>query len=54
MGNLPSRVKPALWADEYARHDVERPNGLDGPVPDRAWFAERQRASIARLAGRPR
>lgn len=51
MGNLPSRVKPALWADEYARHDVERPNGLDGRAPDRTWFAERQRDSIARLTG---
>ncbi|WP_329092302.1 hypothetical protein OG979_01535 [Actinomadura citrea] len=51
MGNLPSRVKPGLWADEYARHDVERPNGLDGRAPGRAWFARRQQESIDRLTG---
>ncbi|MFC6879326.1 MULTISPECIES: nitrilase-related carbon-nitrogen hydrolase [Actinomadura] len=49
MGNLLSRTKPALWAEEYARHEVERPNGLDGVVPDRAWFVRRQRDSLARL-----
>ncbi|WP_395105352.1 nitrilase-related carbon-nitrogen hydrolase [Actinomadura sp. SCN-SB] len=49
MGNLPSRVKTGLWAEEYARHDVERPNGLDGAAPERAWFTRRQRESIARL-----
>ncbi|MFI0371910.1 nitrilase-related carbon-nitrogen hydrolase [Actinomadura sp. 1N219] len=49
MGNLLSRVKPGLWADEYARHDVERPNGLAGRPPERAWFARRQQESIDRL-----
>ncbi|MFA1550272.1 nitrilase-related carbon-nitrogen hydrolase [Actinomadura chokoriensis] len=51
MGNLLSRVKPGLWADEYARHDVERPNGLDGRAPERTWFARRQQESIDRLTG---
>ncbi|WP_285709985.1 nitrilase-related carbon-nitrogen hydrolase [Microtetraspora sp. NBRC 16547] len=49
MGNLLSRAKPALWAAEYARHEGERPNELDGTVPDRSWFKERQAATIARL-----
>jgi predicted amidohydrolase len=49
MGNLLSRVKPGLWAEEYARHDVERPNGLADRAPERAWFARRQQESIDRL-----
>ncbi|MEU4577283.1 MULTISPECIES: nitrilase-related carbon-nitrogen hydrolase [Nonomuraea] len=50
MGNLPSRVKSRLWAEEYGRHDVERPGALTG-APDRAWFAARQREVIERLYG---
>ncbi|MGI5489930.1 nitrilase-related carbon-nitrogen hydrolase [Microtetraspora malaysiensis] len=49
MGNLLARAKPALWATEYARHEGERPNELDGKVPDRAWFKERQVETITRL-----
>ncbi|WP_433360108.1 nitrilase-related carbon-nitrogen hydrolase [Streptosporangium sp. CA-115845] len=49
MGNLLSRAKPALWAAEYGRHEGEQPNGLDGKVPDRAWFKERQAETITRL-----
>ncbi|WP_205315235.1 hypothetical protein, partial [Nonomuraea lactucae] len=28
LGNLLSRVKTRLWAEEYGRHDVDRPGGL--------------------------
>ncbi|UBU15300.1 nitrilase-related carbon-nitrogen hydrolase [Nonomuraea gerenzanensis] len=48
MANLLSRVKTGLWAEEYARHDVERP--AKG-VPDRAALRARQVAAIARLFG---
>ncbi|MFI6480925.1 nitrilase-related carbon-nitrogen hydrolase [Nonomuraea sp. NPDC050663] len=48
MGNLPARVKTALWAQEYGRHDGERPNGLAHAVPDRAWFTRRQQDVIDR------
>ncbi|MFI6393012.1 nitrilase-related carbon-nitrogen hydrolase [Nonomuraea sp. NPDC050547] len=51
MTNLLSRVKPALWAEEYARHDVERPDGLTGAEPGRAWFVARQKEIIERLYG---
>lgn len=51
MANLPARVKPALWAQEYGRHDVERPNGLAEREPSRAWFLSRQQEIIARLYG---
>ncbi|MCG5218517.1 nitrilase-related carbon-nitrogen hydrolase [Streptosporangium soli] len=49
MGNLLARVKTGLWAQEYARHDVERPNGLDSAPPERAYFAQRHAETIARL-----
>jgi predicted amidohydrolase len=51
MGNLLSRTKTALWAQEYARHDVERPGDVlrDGVIPDRVFFAAKQRAALARL-----
>ncbi|AQZ66079.1 Aliphatic amidase AmiE [[Actinomadura] parvosata subsp. kistnae] len=48
LANLLSRVKTGLWAEEYARHDVERP--AKG-VPDRAELRARQVAAIARLSG---
>lgn len=51
MPNLLSRVKPGLWAEEYARHDVERPNGLESAAPGRAFFLQRQRDAITRLYG---
>lgn len=51
MGNLLARVKPALWAQEYGRHDVERPNGLAHAEPGRAFFVQRQREAISRLNG---
>ncbi|MGA5760670.1 nitrilase-related carbon-nitrogen hydrolase [Nonomuraea bangladeshensis] len=51
LANLPSRVKAALWADEYARHDVERPCGLEAGPRERAWFRARQSETIARLLG---
>ncbi|MFI6481099.1 nitrilase-related carbon-nitrogen hydrolase [Nonomuraea sp. NPDC050663] len=55
MTNLPARLKPALWAQEYGRHEVEPPNALlDGQVPDRAWFVRRQQEIIAsRTPGTP-
>ncbi|MEV0378910.1 nitrilase-related carbon-nitrogen hydrolase [Nonomuraea sp. NPDC050643] len=51
MGNLLSRVKTGLWAEEYARHDVERPGGLSGGARDRSWFRTRQAEAIERLHG---
>ncbi|MEO7130571.1 MAG: nitrilase-related carbon-nitrogen hydrolase [Dermatophilaceae bacterium] len=50
MGNLPARVKPGLWAEEYARHDVERPNSLVGVTAERSFFAARQAQVLERLA----
>ncbi|WP_052424094.1 nitrilase-related carbon-nitrogen hydrolase [Nonomuraea candida] len=48
LANLLSRVKTGLWAEEYGRHDVERPaNG----VPDRAALLARQAEAISRLHG---
>ncbi|SEG55063.1 Predicted amidohydrolase [Nonomuraea solani] len=52
MGNLLSRVKTGLWAEEYARHDVERPEGLSEGVRDRSWFRTRQAEAIDRLHGK--
>ncbi|MGP3915807.1 nitrilase-related carbon-nitrogen hydrolase [Nonomuraea sp. 10N515B] len=49
MANLPSRVKTGLWAEEYARHDGERPGGLAGGAKDRTWFRARQAETIERL-----
>ncbi|MCF2531517.1 nitrilase-related carbon-nitrogen hydrolase [Yinghuangia soli] len=49
MGNLLARVKTALWADEYARHDVERPHSWNGAVPERRYFADRHAAALERL-----
>lgn len=51
MGNLLSRTKAALWAEEYGRHDVERPGGLEaaGAVPGPAFFARRQQEALGRL-----
>ncbi|MDI2132437.1 nitrilase-related carbon-nitrogen hydrolase [Yinghuangia seranimata] len=48
MANLPARVKSTLWAEEYARHPVDEPNGLKGVAPERAFFATRHRENIAR------
>ncbi|MEU6713603.1 nitrilase-related carbon-nitrogen hydrolase [Nonomuraea sp. NPDC046802] len=52
MANLLSRVKTGLWAEEYGRHDGERPDGLSGGARDRAWFAARQMEAIERLHAR--
>lgn len=51
MANLLSRTKAALWAQEFARHDVERPNGLQAPDAraDRTFFGRRQREALQRL-----
>lgn len=49
MTNLPSRVKTALWATEYGRHDVEHPNSLANEAPERAFFARRQDQVLQRL-----
>ncbi|MFG1703740.1 nitrilase-related carbon-nitrogen hydrolase [Nonomuraea sp. M3C6] len=51
MGNLLSRVKTGLWAEEYGRHDGERPGGLSAGARDRAWFRARQAETIERLYG---
>lgn len=50
MTNLPARVKSGLWATEYGRHDVERPNSLADHAPERAFFARRQEEVLQRLA----
>lgn len=52
MSNLPARLKSALWAQEYARHDAARPNGLVGRTAERSYFAGRHQETIARLAER--
>ncbi|NVI92761.1 nitrilase-related carbon-nitrogen hydrolase [Actinomadura sp. BRA 177] len=51
MANLLARAKPALWAAEYAKLCGDRPNelGETAAVPDRGWFAARQRDTIERL-----
>jgi predicted amidohydrolase len=51
MANLLSRTKAALWAQEYARHDIERPGALleAGATADREYCARRQRDAIDRL-----
>ncbi|GGT17000.1 nitrilase-related carbon-nitrogen hydrolase [Nonomuraea spiralis] len=49
MGNLLARAKPALWAQEYGRHEGERPDELGDAVPERSWFVQRQRQTIERL-----
>jgi predicted amidohydrolase len=49
MGNLLSRVKAHLWADEYARHDVDRPNMLAVAAPERSAFTRRQAEALQRL-----
>ncbi|MCK2215825.1 hypothetical protein MF672_018790 [Actinomadura sp. ATCC 31491] len=49
MANLPSRVKTALWAEEYGLHDGERPGGLEEGPRERSWFRARQSGTIARL-----
>lgn len=51
MANLLARAKPALWAGEYAKLCGDRPNepGDTASVPDRGWFAARQRDTIGRL-----
>ncbi|WP_436775841.1 nitrilase-related carbon-nitrogen hydrolase [Yinghuangia sp. YIM S09857] len=49
MGNLLARVKTGLWAEEYARHDVERTHDLNGRIPERSYFAERHAEALARL-----
>lgn len=49
MGNLLARAKPALWAQEYARHEGDRPDELGETVPDRAWFGRRQLRTLERL-----
>jgi predicted amidohydrolase len=48
MGNLLSRTKTALWAQEYARFDVEPPGALK-PGEGREFFTRRQREAIDRL-----
>lgn len=50
MANLLSRVKTQLWAEEYTRHDLERPNLLAASAPDRSVFARRQAEVLDRLA----
>jgi predicted amidohydrolase len=49
MANLLSRVATGLWSEEYARHDVQRPNGLVDAEPERSYFQARQEQVIARL-----
>ncbi len=49
MINLPARLKTQLWAQEYARHDVVRPNGLASVKAERAYFTSRHVDNIARL-----
>lgn len=49
MINLPARVKSRLWAEEYSRHDVDRPNGLAETKAERSYFVSRHVENIARL-----
>ena len=49
MSNLLARVKSGLWAQEYARHDIDRPNGLMDQPAERAFFVRRHQDSIDRL-----
>lgn len=49
MANLPARVKAELWAQEYARFDLARPNSLKGVTPSRAVFEQRQADVLSRL-----
>jgi predicted amidohydrolase len=48
MANLLARTKAALWAQEYGRHDVERPENAE-QVPDRSFFVRRQQDVLERL-----
>lgn len=47
--NYLSNTKPQLWAEEYGRHDVVRPNGFDLANTDYAFFIRQQRNVIERL-----
>lgn len=49
MSNQLARVKSGLWAQEYARHDIDRPNGLADQSAERSFFIQRHRDSIDRL-----
>ncbi|MGH3263675.1 MAG: nitrilase-related carbon-nitrogen hydrolase [Trebonia sp.] len=49
MSNLLARVKTGLWAQEYARFEIEVPNGLSDAHAERSFFAARHRATIERL-----
>jgi predicted amidohydrolase len=49
MSNLLARVKTGLWAQEYARHDIDRPDGLVGQPAERAFFVRRHQDNIERL-----
>ena len=49
MVNLPARLKSRLWAEEYARHDIARPNGLAAVAAERSYFVSRHVETIARL-----
>jgi predicted amidohydrolase len=49
MTNLLARVKTGLWAQEYARHDIDRPNGLADRPADRSFFLQRHTDAIARF-----
>jgi hypothetical protein len=50
MGNLLARTKTAMWAEEYARHTVDTPNGLAGTKAERAYFLAHHREAIENLA----
>jgi predicted amidohydrolase len=49
--NLLSRTKTGLWAEEYGRHDVARPNALVGSdgSQDASFYARQHRGSLDRL-----
>jgi predicted amidohydrolase len=53
MGNLLARTKTQLWATEYARNDVDTPNGLivnaAQKTPERSYFLNHHRDAIALL-----
>jgi len=50
MGNLLARTKTAMWAQEYARHSVDTPNGLVDAKAERSYFLAHHREAIDNLA----
>jgi hypothetical protein len=39
-----------MWAQEYARHNVDTPNGLADATAERSYFLSHHREAIENLA----